>query len=112
MTVARRKGIDFDPATAQPGNCRRAVGARCGMARSRSGRCGDSGPASRLDVRLAHPAIDPNVRAPLMLQAVLGLNAATIASAFLMSPATMGQRLVRAQEQDQAGRHSVSDPRA
>jgi RNA polymerase sigma-70 factor, ECF subfamily len=44
----------------------------------------------------AHPAIDPAVRAPLMLQTVLGLDAATIASAFLTAPATMGQRLVRA----------------
>ena len=44
----------------------------------------------------AHPALDADVHAPLMLQAVLGLNAATIASAFLLSPATMGQRLVRA----------------
>ena len=44
----------------------------------------------------AHPAIDPAVRTPLMLQVVLGLDAATIASAFLVAPATMGQRLVRA----------------
>jgi RNA polymerase sigma-70 factor (ECF subfamily) len=44
----------------------------------------------------AHRAIDPSVRAPLMLQTVLGLDAATIASAFLTAPATMGQRLVRA----------------
>jgi predicted RNA polymerase sigma factor len=44
----------------------------------------------------AHPAIEAAIRAPLMLQAVLGLNAATISSAFLMSPTTMGQRLVRA----------------
>jgi RNA polymerase sigma-70 factor (ECF subfamily) len=44
----------------------------------------------------AHRAIDPAVRAPLMLQTVLGLDAATIASAFLTAPATMGQRLVRA----------------
>jgi len=44
----------------------------------------------------AHPAIEPAIRAPLMLQAVLGLEAARIASAFLMSPAAMGQRLVRA----------------
>lgn len=44
----------------------------------------------------AHPAIDPAVRAPLMLQTVLGLDAATIAAAFLIAPATMGQRLVRA----------------
>jgi predicted RNA polymerase sigma factor len=44
----------------------------------------------------AHPSIDAAIRAPLMLQAVLGLDAARIASAFLMSPAAMGQRLVRA----------------
>jgi len=52
----------------------------------------------------AHPAIDPGIRAPLMLQVVLGLNATTIASAFLMSPATMSQRLVRAKNKiKQAG---------
>ena len=44
----------------------------------------------------AHPAIDAGIRAPLILQCVLGLDAASIASAFLMSPAAMGQRLVRA----------------
>ena len=44
----------------------------------------------------AHPAIEPSVRAPLILQTILGFDAATIASAFLVSPATMGQRLVRA----------------
>src|SRR5262245_36147985 len=42
----------------------------------------------------AHPAIDPALHAPLMLQTVLGLNAARIAAAFLVSPATMSQRLV------------------
>ncbi len=50
----------------------------------------------RLMFACAHPAIDPAVRAPLILQAILGFDAATIASAFLVSPATMGQRLVRA----------------
>jgi RNA polymerase sigma-70 factor (ECF subfamily) len=44
----------------------------------------------------AHPAIERSVRAPLMLQAVLGFDAAAIASAFLVAPAAMGQRLVRA----------------
>lgn len=44
----------------------------------------------------AHPAIDPAIRTPLMLQTVLGLDAARIGSAFLVSPTTMGQRLVRA----------------
>jgi len=44
----------------------------------------------------AHPAIETGIRAPLMLQVVLGLDAKLIASAFLTSPAAMGKRLVRA----------------
>ncbi len=44
----------------------------------------------------AHPAIEVGIRAPLMLQVVLGLDAKRIASAFLISPGTMGQRLWRA----------------
>jgi RNA polymerase sigma-70 factor (ECF subfamily) len=43
----------------------------------------------------AHPAIDPAARTPLMLQTVLGIDAERIASAFLVSPAAMSQRLVR-----------------
>jgi RNA polymerase sigma-70 factor, ECF subfamily len=43
----------------------------------------------------AHPAIDSAARTPLMLQAVLGIDAERIASAFLVSPAAMSQRLVR-----------------
>jgi predicted RNA polymerase sigma factor len=44
----------------------------------------------------AHPAIEAAIRPPLMLQVVLGLDAKSIASAFLMSAAAMGKRLVRA----------------
>ena len=44
----------------------------------------------------AHPALDPAVRAPLILQVVLGLDAAAIAAAFLTSPSAMSKRLVRA----------------
>jgi len=44
----------------------------------------------------AHPAIDPAARTPLMLQTVLGIEAGRISSAFLTSPASMSQRLVRA----------------
>jgi RNA polymerase sigma-70 factor, ECF subfamily len=44
----------------------------------------------------AHPAIEKAVRAPLMLQTVLGLPVATIAPAMLMSPQALAQRLVRA----------------
>ena len=46
----------------------------------------------------AHPALDVSIRAPLILQVVLGLDAKAIASAFLTSPAAMGKRLVRAKD--------------
>jgi predicted RNA polymerase sigma factor len=46
----------------------------------------------------AHPAIESGIRAPLILQAVLGLDAKAIASAFLTSPEAMGKRLVRAKD--------------
>jgi predicted RNA polymerase sigma factor len=46
----------------------------------------------------AHPAIEASVRAPLILQVVLGLDAKTIASAFLTSPVAMSKRLVRAKD--------------
>jgi RNA polymerase sigma-70 factor (ECF subfamily) len=44
----------------------------------------------------AHPAIDETIRTPLMLQTVLGFEAAQIAAAFAVAPAAMAQRLVRA----------------
>ena len=44
----------------------------------------------------AHPAIDVLVRTPLMLQVVLGLDAARIAACLRVAPKTMGQRLWRA----------------
>lgn len=44
----------------------------------------------------AHPAINPAVRTPLMLQVVLGFDADRIASLFAVQPTAMAQRLVRA----------------
>jgi predicted RNA polymerase sigma factor len=44
----------------------------------------------------AQPAIEAAARTPLMLQAILGLDAACIACAFLVQPSAMGQRLTRA----------------
>ena len=61
-----------------------------------------SGPADFIDERLkllficAHPAIDAAIHTPLMLQTVLRLDAARIASAFCVSPAAMARRLTRA----------------
>jgi len=55
-------------------------------------------PDHRLELMLvcAHPAIAASVRTPLMLQVVLGVDAAAIAAAFAVEPAAMAQRLVRA----------------
>jgi DNA-directed RNA polymerase specialized sigma24 family protein len=57
----------------------------------------------------AHPAIDPAVRAPLILQTILGFDAATIGSAFLVAPSTMAQRLVRASKIREADPFQVPD---
>lgn len=46
----------------------------------------------------AHPAIDPTVRTPLMLQTVLGFNVDQIASVFLTSPSAIEKRLTRAKQ--------------
>ena len=96
LTVARRKGIDFarrrktgEIVSGQLQHVVEVLG---------SGRANSEIPDRRLALMFAcaHPAIEAGIRAPLILQVVLGLDAATIASAFLISPATMGQRLVRA----------------
>ena len=63
---------------------------------------GDVDPESIPDKRLellfvcAHPAIEAGIRTPLMLQTVLGFEAAQIATAFAVPAPAMAQRLVRA----------------
>jgi RNA polymerase sigma-70 factor (ECF subfamily) len=61
--------------------------------REEGGRDGDD--LMKLLFVCAHPAIGARERTPLMLQVVLGLDARRIASAFLVAPGTMGQRLSR-----------------
>jgi RNA polymerase sigma-70 factor (ECF subfamily) len=61
-------------------------------------RVSDELPDRRLALMFActHPLIERGARSPLILQTVLGISAKAIASAFLVSPASMSQRLVRA----------------
>ncbi len=49
----------------------------------------------RLIFTCCHPAIDPKVQVPLTLREVCGLTTEEVASAFLTSPSTMAQRIVR-----------------
>jgi predicted RNA polymerase sigma factor len=96
VTVARRKAID---AGRRQAHHRAAAPHLILMAKELGAAASDSEiPDQRLALMFAcaHPAIDAGVRAPLILQVVLGFDAATIASAFLLSPASMSQRLVRA----------------
>src|SRR5580700_7374574 len=96
LTVARRKAIDM-----HRGRLRHEIAGEQlrVMAEGLDANAAESQiPDQRLALMFAcaHPAIDASIRAPLILQVVLGLDAATIASAFLASPAAMGQRLARA----------------
>ena len=64
----------------------------------------DSIPDRRLELMLvcAHPAIDPVVRTPLMLNTVLGFTAEQVGRAFSVPPSTMATRLVRAKKRIKA----------
>jgi len=97
-TVARRKWIDaarrVHTAEAAAEDLRLAFQA-LGETASREASTGED-ERLLLMFACAHPAIDAAVRAPLILQTILGFDAAAIGSAFLVSPATMAQRLVRA----------------
>jgi len=96
LTVARRKIIDTARRRHETTSNRLDTMAEELETASRSEQIPDRRLA--LLFACAHPAIDAPVRAPLMLQVVLGLDAKRIGSAFLMSPAAMGKRLVRAKE--------------
>jgi predicted RNA polymerase sigma factor len=97
LTVARHRLIDRARRTGVRHEHADAVRALAAEPAT-SATVGDMFPDRRVELMFvcAHPAIDPSLHAPLMLQTVLGLDAARIAQAFLVAPVTMGQRLVRA----------------
>jgi RNA polymerase sigma-70 factor, ECF subfamily len=97
LAVARRKMID---ATRRRGAGEAAVGHLALLAEELEAMALEKPdiPDERLALMFAcaHPAIEASIRAPLILQTILGFDAEAIGSAFLVSPAAMGQRLARA----------------
>jgi predicted RNA polymerase sigma factor len=103
LTAARRKLIDYarrrrtgDSASGQLQLIAEELEAAAAASTAGEWRIPDQRLA--LMFACAHPAIEAAVRAPLILQVLLGLDAVMIASAFLTSPAAMSQRLVRAKD--------------
>jgi RNA polymerase sigma-70 factor (ECF subfamily) len=97
ITAARRKLIDRARAQQTAEDARKEV---TRMMEELAATATAEIPDRRLALMFAcaHPAIDASVRAPLILQTVLGLSAERIASAFLVKASSMGQRLVRAKQ--------------
>lgn len=97
LSAARRRLVDAARHGAVRARAQPALEAMVDEAQG-SAAAGPDFPDARLALLFvcAHPAIEESARTPLMLQTVLGLDAARIGAAFLVSPATMGQRLVRA----------------
>ncbi|HYP77856.1 MAG TPA: DUF6596 domain-containing protein [Polyangiaceae bacterium] len=94
MTAARRRLIDATRRRTHAENYLLSADEGDGTSSEAQGDFPDE--RLRLLFLCAHPAIDPAVRTALMLQSVLGLDAARIAACLRVAPKTMGQRLWRA----------------
>ncbi len=107
LTVARRKCIDFVRRNTSQAALEEAI-ADSGAVEYEDGAI----PDRRLALMFccAHPAIDEGVRAPLILQVILGMKPDKIASAFLMSPASVTKRLVRAKQKIREARIPLAVP--
>ncbi|WP_339722828.1 RNA polymerase sigma factor [uncultured Paraglaciecola sp.] len=64
----------------------------------------------RMIFTCCHPAIDPQIQIPLTLREVCGLSTEEIASAFLVSPSTMAQRIVRGKNKIQQAKIPYAIP--
>jgi RNA polymerase sigma-70 factor (ECF subfamily) len=95
LAVARRSWID---AARRRRSAEKAAGHLRLLAEEVEAAAGPPDEPFALTFVCAHPAIDPVLRAPLLLQALFGFDAAAIASAYRVSPAGMSQRLVRAKK--------------
>ena len=112
LTVARRKLIDSARHNAILG--RPDIVAALNDALTTHSALASTLPDERIRLMLvcAHAAIDAKIRPALMLQAVLGLEAKTMASAFLVSAETMTKRLVRAKAKIRAAGLRFEEPTA
>jgi RNA polymerase sigma-70 factor (ECF subfamily) len=100
LTAARRRLLDGHRRAATAAGAAPELRRRAADAAPDAAEEADAIPDHRLALLLACAAeeVEPAARAALMLNGVLGLEAARIASAFLVSPAAMSQRLVRAKK--------------
>src|SRR5207247_5397473 len=64
----------------------------------------------RLIFTCCHPALPPDAQIALTLREVCGLTTEEIARAFLSTPSTVAQRIVRAKSKIRARAHPLSDP--
>ena len=95
LTAAKRKHID------QLRKSRTASAGESEVSRvleELSEEAADQDPRLELLFVCTHPSIDETIRAPLMLQVVLGIRTHHIASCWVMNEAAMAQRLVRAKK--------------
>ncbi|MBX5221348.1 RNA polymerase subunit sigma-70 [Rhizobium sp. NLR9b] len=99
LVAARRNLMQAARHRAVEANAQTTISVALEEAEERMNEAGNSVfPDERLKLLFAcaHPAIDSSVHTALMLQTVLGIEARTIARAFVVSPEAMSQRLVRA----------------